>query len=348
MKALVKTAKGKGNIEIREVPHPDLPGDDWVIIRVKAAGVCGSDLHIWKDEFPYWPPVVMGHEFSGIVAETGSKVTNVKTGDRVVAEPHSLACGLCELCRQGKPQICPDKRSPGWGIDGAFTEYVAMPCHLLHQIPEGMSFEYAALAEPAAIAVHQVHERGKIDLGDTVVITGAGPMGLLSTLVARECGAGTIIITGMSSCGEVRFPAAEKLGADRIVNVEQEDPVEVVLDITKGRGADIVVETSGAPAAIRQTAAMVRKCGRISAIGLTGNGEVSFLWNEAMHKVVDVLFNFSSSYTSWDRALSVLAHTDKDVDSIITHRTQIDNWESVFKDLVDEKGIKALFINEEI
>ncbi len=99
MKALIKTAKGYGNIEVREVPYPELPGEDWVIIKVRAAGVCGSDLHIWKDEFPYWPPVVMGHEFSGEVAELGGAVGNVRPGDRVVAEPHSLACGVCELCR---------------------------------------------------------------------------------------------------------------------------------------------------------------------------------------------------------------------------------------------------------
>ncbi len=223
-----------------------------------------------------------------------------------------------------------------------------MPGHLLHKIPEGMSFEHAALAEPAAIVVHQVHERGKIELGDIVVITGAGPMGILSTLIARECGAEKIIVTGMGSCENVRFPVAEKMGADYIVNVEKDDPVKLVREITADRGADIVIETSGAGPAIIQAVEMVRKCGRISAIGLNGAGSVSFPWNEAMHKAADVYFNFSSSYTSWDRALSVLANTDKDIDSIITHRKQIDNWESVFKDLVEEKGIKALFINEEI
>ena len=162
MKALMKVAKGPGNIEVRDIPRPTLPGPDWVIIEVKAAGVCGTDLHIWHDQYPYWPPVVMGHEFSGVIAEAGDGVRGFQVGDRVVAEPHSLACGVCPLCRQGKVQICASKRSPGWGIDGAFTDYVAMPYHLLHRIPDNLSFELAALAEPMAITVHQVSERSVV------------------------------------------------------------------------------------------------------------------------------------------------------------------------------------------
>lgn len=346
MKALVKTAKGVGNIEVREVPEPGLPGPDWVIIRVKAAGVCGSDLHIWKNEFPYWPPVVMGHEFSGEIAEIGSDVKNFAVGDRVVAEPHSLACGVCDLCRQGKPQICPDKRSPGWGIDGAFADFIAMPSHLLHVIPNSMSFDRAALTEPTAIAVHQVFERGRVELGDTVVVTGAGPMGILSVLIARECGAEKIIVTGVGSCEEVRFPAARELGADYIINVEKENLNEAVMDITGGRGADIVIETSGAKSAIASSVSLLRICGRLSAIGLTGEGSAVFPWNEAMHKVLDVYFNFSSSYTSWDRAISVLANSKQNIDALITHRTGIDKWEEVFHDLEAERGVKAIFIPE--
>lgn len=345
MRALVKTKKGVGNIEVREVEKPTLPSQDWVQIEVKAAGVCGTDLHIWKDEFPYWPPVIMGHEFSGEVVEIGSEVKNVSVGDRVVAEPHSLACGICEHCRQGRIQICEHKRSPGWGIDGGFAEYVVMPGHLLHHIPEEMDYDHAALAEPVAIAVHQVHERGKVALGDTVVITGAGPMGILATLIARECGADKIIVTGISSCEYVRFGVAEEMGADYIINVEKEDPVEKVLNITGGRGADILIETSGSGAAIAQSVSMLRKFGRMSAIGLTAKDTAAFPWNQAMLKVLEVTFNFSSSYTSWDRALALLARTDKNIDSLITHRKNIDEWESVFSDLEQERGVKALFVH---
>lgn len=344
MKALVKTGRGAGNIEVKDVDMPKIPQEDWVLIKVKAAGVCGTDLHIWYDQFPYWPPVILGHEFSGEIADMGTKVKNFKVGDRVVAEPHSLACGTCALCRQGRIQLCSSKRSPGWGIDGAFTDYIVMPSTLLHKIPEGVSYELAALAEPMAITVHQVAERGRIDCQDFVVVTGAGPVGILAAFVAKAVGAAKVAITGMNPCEQVRFKAAREMGADYIINVEKENPVDKIMELTDGRGADIVIETSGADPAIAQTVDMVRKCGRISAIGLCSKEAVNFPWNKAMHKALDISFNMSSSYTSWDRALSLIASTDMDLGRMITHKASIDEWECVFMDLLEEKGIKALFI----
>ena len=344
MRALMKVAKGPGNIEVRDIAVPQIPHDDWVLIKVHAAGVCGTDLHIWHDQFPYWPPVVMGHEFSGEIVEVGKKVTAFKPGDRVVSEPHSLACGVCELCRQGKVQICAGKRSPGWGINGAFTDYLVMPAMLAHKIPEGLSYDLAALAEPMAITVHQVAERGRIECQDFVVVTGAGPIGILAAFVAKAMGAARVAITGMSTCEYIRFKAAKELGADYIINVEKENAIEKVMELTGGRGADIVIETSGAGPAIAQSVDMVRKCGRISAIGISTKEIVNFPWNKAIYKVIDIVFNMSSSYTAWDRALSLMANTDKDLNRVITHKTSIDEWEKTFKELEDEKGIKALFI----
>lgn len=344
MKALVKTAKGPGNIEVREVAKPAIPSEDWVLIEVKAAGICGTDLHIWHDQFPYWPPVVLGHEFSGKVVEAGSRVKNFQIGDRVVAEPHSLACGMCELCRQGRVQLCPDKRSPGWGIDGGFAKYVAMPETLLHRIPEGMSWEIAALAEPMAITVHHVTERCGIACQDFVVVTGAGPIGILAAFVAKAAGAGKVVITGMSACEYVRFDAAKALGADVIVNVEKEDPLKKVMELTKGRGADVVIETSGAQRAISQSIAMLKKCGKLCAIGLGANETPNIPWNQAVLKSLDIICCMSSGYTACDKALSLMANTDKDLSALITHKTPIDDWEHVFHELEAERGIKALFI----
>ncbi|HBP37881.1 MAG TPA: hypothetical protein DD640_03915 [Clostridiales bacterium] len=346
MKALVKYAKGEGNIEIRNVSIPIIPQDDWVLIKVHAAGVCGTDLHIWHDQFPYWPPVIMGHEFSGEIIEVGSKVIDYRPGDRVVAEPHAMACGSCELCRQGKIQICAEKRSPGWGIDGAFTEYLVMPAVLLHRIPEGLPDDLAALAEPMAITVHQVSERIRINCQDFVVVTGAGPIGILAAFVAKSMGASKVAITGMNACEQVRFAVARELGADYIINVEKENPLDRILELTRGRGADVVIETSGAGPAIAQAIQMVKKCGQISAIGIGPRDTVSIPWNMAIYKVLDIAFNMSSSYTSWDRALSLMANTPKTLSALITHRAALDDWELVFQDLTEEKGIKALFFPE--
>jgi len=347
MKALMKIAKGEGNIEVRDIDIPHIPYEDWVLIKVKAAGVCGTDLHIWHDQYPYWPPVVLGHEFSGEIVEVGKKVNTFKAGDRVVAEPHSLACGVCELCRQGKIQICSSKRSPGWGINGAFADYLVMPAILLHKIPENVSFELAALAEPMAIAVHQVAERGRIECQDFVVVSGAGPIGILAAFVAKSMGAAKVAITGMNTCENVRFRVARELGADYTINVEKENPVNRINELTNGRGADIVIETSGAGSAIAQSVDMVRKCGRISAIGISSREIINFPWNKAIYKVLDIVFNMSSSYTSWDRALSLVSNTKSDLSKLITHRTSIDEWKRVFTELEEEKGIKALFIPED-
>ncbi len=347
MKALVKTQKGKGYIEVQDKPKPRLLHDDWAIIKVKAAGVCGTDLHIWHDTYPYYPPVILGHEFSGCVVKTGKAVKGIKPGDRVVAEPHSLACGVCELCRSGRAQVCAEKRSPGWGIDGAFTDYVAMPCHLLHKIPENISYEIAALAEPFAIVVHEVAERAKIECGDFIVISGSGPIGIISAIVSKSCGAGTVVMTGINAGEAVRFPAAIQLGVDRIINTEKEDPETIITEMTGGRGADMVIETSGAGAAIATDVKLIKKYGRICAVGIPESETIEFPWRACIYKVATIIFNLSSSCSSWDRALTLMSNTRFDLNKLITHRASIRDWESVFDDLIKEKGIKALFIPDE-
>ena len=344
MKALVKTAKGDGYISVMDMPEPVLPVEDWVIIRVRASGVCGTDLHIWHDQFPYWPPVIMGHEFAGEIVEVGKETKHFKAGDRVVAEPHSLSCGICYLCRQGKVQLCKSKRSPGWGINGSFTDYVAMPEMLLHKIPEQMSYEIAALAEPMAIAVHQVTERAGIGCQDFVVVTGAGPIGILAAFVAKAAGARQVIVTGMNACEYVRFGAAKALGADTIINVEKEDALKNVLEMTNGKGADVVIETSGASGAVAQSIQMAKICGKLCAIGLGASENATIPWKSAILKSLDIVCCMSSGYTAWDKALSLMAHTDKNLSCLITHKTSIDEWERVFHDLEAERGIKALFV----
>lgn len=342
MKALVKSQKGKGfvSLEDRAVPSAG-PGE--VRIRVHYAGVCGTDLHVWNDEGVYWAPCVLGHEFSGEIAEVGEGVDRWKAGDRVVAEPHTKACGVCALCRSGDRGICPEKRSIGWGSDGAMADYVVMPAHLLHRIPDGVSFRSAALTEPLAIVVHQALERCGIEFQDTVLITGCGPIGLLAAYVARKAGAGPIYMTGMNAGKKARFGAAEALGVDRIVNVEEEDAVEVVRELTNGRGVDVVIETSGAAPAIAQAMEAVRIRGRISAIGISSSDTVAIPWNRAIFKACDVYFNMSSKSSAWDRALRLLAAGTDDLDPVVTDVTTLDRWQEVFEKLQREEGIKALF-----
>ena len=288
--------------------------------------------------------MILGHEFSGQIAEVGSEVAGYQVGDRVVAEPHTLACGKCYLCRTGNIQICPSKRSPGWGIDGAFTKYIKMPERLLHRIPDHVTFEEAAVTEPTANVVHDVLERGKVRPEDFVVVLGPGPIGLLSAMAAKAEGARKVMIVGTPRDEELRLKVARELGMDYVVNLGEEDPQEKILALTHGIGADLVVEASGAEPAVNMAVDLIRKKGRITVIGMTGKETIQFPWDKAIFKVCDIFFNLSTSYTSWDRAISMIAEGKINVDAIITHREPLTNWEQVFDDMEDLKGLKAVLI----
>ncbi len=345
MTALVKTAKGKGLVELREVPVPEI-SDHEVLIEVKAAGICGTDLHIYHDEFPYWPPVVLGHEFSGVIVRSGPAVEGWKPGDRVVGEPHTLACGKCWLCRSGQRQLCSSKRSPGWGIDGCFAKFMRYPePALLHPIPDELSFEEAALVEPAANVVHDVLERGRVEPGDVVAVIGPGPIGMMAAMAVKSAGASTSVLLGTDEDEELRSPAARGIPSiDHVWNGQRGDVQSKILELTEGRGADLVVEASGAEGGIALGLQLVRKLGRFTAIGLTGREQVLILYDTAMFKSIDFFFNLSTSTTSWERAIRLLATRNIDVKPLITHSGGLDRWREFFAALDGKKGIKGIFI----
>jgi len=345
MLALVKTGRGKGLVELKDVPVPEIEENE-VLLEIKAAGICGSDLHIYHDRFPYWPPVILGHEFSGIIVAKGKKVKRWKIGDRVVGEPHTLACGKCWLCRTGNRQICAEKRSPGWGIDGCFARYMRFPePELLHRIPENLPFEEAALVEPAANVVSHVLERGNLKPMDNVVVVGPGSIGLLAAMAAKAGGAGKVVIIGKDWDKELRLPTAKKTSSiDYVLNSDKEDVVSAVMDLTNEQGADLVVEASGSEDGIAMTFQLVRKLGRITAIGLTGKEAIKFPYDSGMFKAVEFIFNLSTSYTSWDKAINLIHAKKIEVKPLITHLGGLEKWHEFFTDLENKKGIKGIFI----
>ena len=342
MLALVKTQKGVGHIELQEKPQPTFT-DHEVLIEVKAAGICGTDVHVKHDTFPYWPPVILGHEFAGVIAEVGKNVVGWKAGDRVVGEPHTLHCGRCYLCRRGHVQNCAEKRSPGWGIDGAFTRYLKYDPKLLHGVPDEMPYDQAALVEPAANCVTDIVERQAIEAGDFVVLLGPGPIGLLAAQVARAAGARDVMIVGAPADEELRLATARKLGFENVVNFAESNPVEACLEQTGGVGADLVIECSGAPPAIAQTFDLVRKWGRICAIGLTGKRPVELDWDAAMAKVATLYFNMSTEYGSWDKTIALMQDGRIDVEPIITHRLPLTEWEKGFEVAENMEALKVVF-----
>jgi L-iditol 2-dehydrogenase len=343
MKAVVKYSKGKGMIEMREVPEPGV-GAGEVLIEVKAVSVCGSDLHIFHDNHPYWPPVILGHEFSGVIAEVGDGVNGWKAGDRVVSETRTGACGVCYTCQSGFRQVCDQKRAYGIGINGAYAKYVAGPASLLHRLPDAIPFDAAATMEPIAVCVTSILERCGLQAGESVVITGPGPIGLISVAVAKASGAAGIVVNGRNLDEGIRFEKARELGSDVTVNVDTTDPVERVLALTDGLGADVLIETSGGAAAISQAFEMVRRLGRICAIGISGKQEVPIPYDRGIFKALRYDFCFSSSWTAWERSIRLVSRGLLPAEKLITHRLPLEKWEEAFHLLESLQAAKVILV----
>lgn len=343
MKALVKTKKGVGNIELLDVETPRLK-DDEVLIKIAACGICGTDVHVKHDKFPYWPPVILGHEFTGTVLEAGKNCKVIKAGDRVVAEPHTKACGQCYLCRTGNIQICSEKRSPGWGIDGGMAEYICYPEKLLHRIPDQMTWEQAAMVEPVANIVTDLLERTGVAAGDFVVVQGPGPIGLIAAMTARAVGAREVVLIGTPGDVAIRFKKAAELGFTHIVNVAETDPVAYVMNLTGGRCADIVVECSGSPRAIPMIPDLLRKQGRACIVGLTGGKKVELEWDKFAFKAITVVFNMSTFYTSWDKSIELIASGRIAAEKLVTHKMKLEDWQQAFAAVENLEALKAVLI----
>lgn len=269
MKGLYKTAPGPGNMELRDAEVPK-PGPGQVLIEVKAAGICGSDLHIlhWDIAFAMKPPMIIGHEFSGVIVETGSGVEGWKPGDRVTAEPSAIICGECRYCRTGAYNLCANRRVMGYWVDGVFAEYVVAGAVRLHRLPDRTSFEEGALTEPLACCVHAVHELTGVEVGDFVAVTGPGAIGLLCAQLAKAEGA-VVMMVG-TNVDRDRLAKAKELGIDYCVNLQERDPLEAVRELTEGYGADIVFECSGAAPAAAMGIELARKQGKYTQVGLFG------------------------------------------------------------------------------
>jgi len=343
MKAVVKYGKGKGLVEIREVPEPKMKEDE-VLIEVKAVSVCGSDLHIYHDAHPYWPPVILGHEFSGVIAEVGKEVKGWKIGDRIVSETRTGSCGICYMCQSGFPQVCEQKRPYGIGINGAYTKYVAGPARLLHRLPDNIPFEVGAVIEPTAICVTSILERSRLQAGESLVITGPGPIGLISLAIVKAAGAGLVGITGTSSDEGIRFEKARELGADFMIVVDKENPVQKVLEMTNGLGVDVLIETSGSGKAIYQAFEMVRRLGRICAIGISGKEEVPIPYDRGIFKALRYDFCFSSSWTAWETTIGLISKGVLPIEKIITHQLPLEKWEEAFRLLENLQAAKVILI----
>jgi len=341
LKAVMKRRPEPG-VEVVDVPVPGLEAGE-VLIRVRASAICGSDLGIYKYTPAYSKmklPVVLGHEFAGEIVEAGEGVVGFEVGDRVLSESVK-ACGSCRFCREGMPNLCESSTLFGIHTDGGFAEYVAVPHTLLHGVPDGMSFEVAAVVEPLSNALHFVRDITPIRRGNFVVVHGIGPIGLFSAQLFRISGA-RVLITGIGVDTE-RFKIAERLGFES-VNIEDEDLAERVNDLTDGGGADIAFVAVGAGSALRQALHVVRKKGQVTVVGIFP-GMVELPITDVVRREITLAGAYDAKPVNFEQSIELLMSGAVNAEELITHRFSLDEAEEAFQIADSKRGCKVLFVN---
>jgi L-iditol 2-dehydrogenase len=342
MKALVKFAEGDGNMEIRDVPEPIIkPGQ--VKIEVKQAGICGSDLHIYHNdiEIPIKPPVITGHEFSGVVTEVGKGVTDWKPGDRVTSETAVSFCGECVYCLTGFYNLCKERKTLGYWYNGAFAKYTLVPQERVHALPNNIDFVTGAMLEPLACVTHAVLELTRITTGGTVLVIGPGAIGLNALQVAKAQGA-RVIVSGTSADRE-RLKIAEQLGAYCTVNVQKEDLQKVIADMTKGLGVDTVFECTGVASGVNDGLKVISKQGKYTQIGLFGK-PVTIDFEKICYKELKVTGSLGSCRISWEKAIQLVEQGKVQLKPLVTHQFSIVEWKKAFEMYEKKEGIKFMLI----
>jgi alcohol dehydrogenase/L-iditol 2-dehydrogenase len=329
------------SVELRELPIPEI-GEEEVLLQVGAVSVCGSDVHQYHglQSWPVAVPVILGHEFGGTVAQTGKRVKTFKEGDRVVSETASYICGQCLMCRTGAYNLCPQRKGFGYGINGAMAGFVKVAERCLHHIPGNLSFEKAALTEPCCVGYNCVIEKSKVKPGDTVVVLGPGPIGLLCAEMARLAGAGNLIVAGMAQ-DKSRLEAAKELGATHAVNLQETDLKDLALSLGDGLGAHLVVDAAGASAALKTALDIVRPGGQITKVGW-GPQPLGFSLDPLVQKAVTLQGSFSHTFQNWEMVVSMLASGQINLKPIISRVAGLADWQDCFDGMSNGNYVKTV------
>lgn len=341
MKAVVKTRAGPG-FELCEVPVPEIGHHD-ILVRTRATSICGTDLHIYK--WDQWaanrikPPVIIGHEFCGDVVEIGKDVADVRIGDFISAESH-IVDNTCDMCRTGNAHICRNTQIIGVDRDGSFAEFVAIPAANAWQNPPNMPAEIAALEENFGNAVHTALETTVV--ARKVLVTGCGPVGLMAIAVAKASGARSIYASDISA---YRLDLARKMGADLTVNSRDQDLKSIVLEASGGEGVDVLLEMSGAPAAIRDGFALLKAGGHAVLLGLPSApfefdlGNLVIMRNVIVHGIAG-----RKLWETWYEIRGLLRGGAVNLEPLITHRFKLEDFDEAFHTMASgESGKVVLF-----
>lgn len=339
MKALVKFAPGDGNLDILDVPEPHC-GPDQVKVEIAFCGVCGTDIHVMHDTFRNYPPVILGHEFSGTVVETGSSVANARVGDRVaVLGATAVVCGGCEYCRSGYFIFCRNRRGMGHGVNGAFTRYVVVRPDQLYRVPDGFSLAEAAISEPFAAVVQAVTELTPVRIGETALISGPGPIGLLAVKLLVAEGIRTIVAGAPGD--DDRLEAAKRFGTAAVVNVGERNLADAVREYTGGAGADVAFECAGHPGSVRGCLEALRPMGRYTQIAICGR-DIEFPIDLMFYKQLTLRGSITYTANTWERVMKIYAQGNVRLDDLISVKLPITEWREAFNLCMGKKALKVL------
>lgn len=327
MLGVVKARPGPGHVALLEREPVSVP-EGYVRLEVLAAGICGTDLHIEAAEYPSVPPVTMGHEVCGVVAEAGAGVPDDLLGRRVASETFYSTCRHCAFCRAGRPNLCPERRSIGTHVDGAFAESVVVPAAGLHEVPGNLSAEAAALSEPLACVCQSLLDPARIQAGDDVLVIGPGAIGQLAAQVARAMGA-SVTVRGTSSDGH-RLGLASELGFATS---------EAGASALGAETVDVVVECSGSQAGAADALRATRPGGEVVQMGLRGS-EMRLPYDLVCFKELHVSAGFASTPTSWRRAEDLLRTGTVQLEPLVTSVTPMSDWADAFAASRSGQGVK--------
>jgi (R,R)-butanediol dehydrogenase/meso-butanediol dehydrogenase/diacetyl reductase len=309
---------GPGDLRLEDRPRPAIRQDDDVLLRVEAASICGTDLHILADPpgHPATPGAILGHEYLGEVIDAGNGVEDLRPGDRVVVDPN-LTCGRCPYCRRGSPNLCLNMTTLGIFRDGGFAEFNLAPARALHRISKAAPLEQAIFAEPLSCVLNGFGQAG-LRMGDSVVVLGAGPIGLLFLLLFRAGGAGRV---GVVEIAPNRSRLAASCGADAVWDPRRADPAPAVREWSGGLGADIVVDTVGS--LLAQALRLVRRGGRVLPFGMNQQATPAVSQYEITRHEISIVGTFIARQT-FPQTVRTLESGRLPLEPLITHRIGLD------------------------
>ncbi len=348
MKGIVRYGLGAGELEYREVPMPKVgPGD--VLMQVKAAGLCGSDIHTYDGRVGGIIPQIIGHEFAGVVAEVGERVTAWKAGDRVVSDNTAYLCGKCHGCMTGNIMECAHRYGLGYGIDGGFAEYVLIPEVVLNvfpncltAIPDNMTFDEAAIMDPASNGYHTVVQQGALMPGESMGVVGVGPLGLGAIASARAMGAVDVFAIVRKTTSKLHRDLALKMGATRILESETDDIEAISKAATDGEGLALIVETAGANALFPVLTASLRYGGRMVYVGYDWNVLNSTL-NRVIVKSLQLIGHTGYTPIAWHNVMRMISAGIIDIKQMITHTLPLSEFEEGVRLMKAREAVKVIF-----